>query len=116
MLYDAGANYLFNEDQSTQNLTLDNEIILDNIQNIRFWGQIVSSTNDPDNKDFMGGDQRFLTAAEKSGTKIFYVNSQQSDYFGQANLEPDVLLKDLGNIFYPDLFLNHQFVYFKPLN
>jgi hypothetical protein len=63
----------------------------------------------------MAGDQRFLNQAKKTNTHFFYVNSKQSDYFGQANLEPDILLKDLGNIFYPGLFSNHQFVYFHPL-
>jgi iron complex transport system substrate-binding protein len=116
LLNDAGANYLFSNDQSEQNLTLDNEVILNGISGIKFWGQIVSSTHAPEIKNFMADDQRFLSAAEKAGTKFFFANSKQSDYFGQANLEPDILLKDLGNIFYPDLFLNHQFVYFQPLN
>ena len=115
LLNDAGAKYLFSNDKSTQNLTLDNEVILSKIPEIKFWGQIVASNNYPVKSDFMAGDQRFLSVAEKSGTKFFYVNSKQSDYFGQANLEPAVLLKDLGNIFYPGLFLNHQFVYFQPL-
>ena len=116
LLNDAGAKYLFNEDQSMQNLTLDNEVILDKIPQIKFWGQIIASYSAPVNSDFMAGDQRFLTTAENAGTKFYYVNSKQSDYFGQANIEPDILLKDLGNIFYPGLFANHQFVYFHPLN
>ncbi|RLD25653.1 MAG: hypothetical protein DRI54_04455 [Bacteroidetes bacterium] len=116
LLNDAGAKYLFSEDETTQNLTLDNEVILNKIPEIEFWGQIVTSNIDPIKPDFMAGDQRFLSTAEKAGTKYFYVNSKRSDYFGQANLEPAVLLKDLGNIFYPGLFLNHQFVYFQPLN
>lgn len=116
LLNDAGADYLFNNDQSEQNLTLDNEVILNSISEIKFWGQIVSSTHVPEINNFMADDQRFLSAAEKAGTKFFFANSKRSDYFGQANLEPDILLKDLGNIFYPGLFLNHQFMYFQPLN
>ena len=115
LINDAGANYLFHDDNSTQNLTLDNEVILDKIPEIKFWGQVLASSSDPVISDFMAGDQRFLNTSQKAGTKFFFVNSKQSDYFGQANLEPDVLLKDLGNIFYPGLFLNHQFVYFQPL-
>lgn len=116
LINDAGANYLFHDDNSTQNLTLDVEVILNKIPEIKFWGQVLASSSDPVISDFMAGDQRFLNTAQKAGAKFFYVNSKQSDYFGQANLEPDVLLKDLGNIFYPGLFLNHQFVYFQPLN
>ena len=115
LLNDAGANYLFNDDQSTKNLTLDNEVILNKIPEIKFWGQVLASSSDPVISDFIAGDQRFLSTAQKVETKFFFVNSKQSDYFGQANLEPDVLLKDLGNIFHPGLFLNHQFVYFQPL-
>jgi len=115
LLNDAGANYLFDEDQSMQNITLDSEVILDKIPEIAYWAQIVNSNNPPVKSDFMAGDQRLLSAALKVGTKFFYINSKQSDYFGQANLEPDLLLKDLGNIFYPNLFSKHQFVYFQPL-
>ncbi len=116
LLNDAAANYLFVDDESTNNLTIDSEVILNKIPEINFWGQIVASNNTVEITNFMAGDNRFLAAAEKTGIKFFYVNSKQSDYFGQANLQPDVLLKDIGNIFYPGLFINHQFVYFQPLN
>lgn len=115
LINDAGVNYLFSNDSSSENLTLDNEVILNKIPDIDFWGQIVSNDNNPATNDFMAGDQRFLKLAKKSNTQFFFANSKQSDYFGQANLEPDILLKDLGNIFHPNLFTNHQFVYFQPL-
>jgi len=116
LINDAGASYLFRDDNSTKNLTLDSEVIIDEVPEIDFWGQVITTHEIATKTDFMAADQRFLKLAKKSNTQFFFANSKQSDYFGQANLEPDILLKDLGNIFYPGLFANHHFVYFQPLN
>jgi hypothetical protein len=39
----------------------------------------------------------------------------ESDLFGQAVLEPDVVLMDLRGIFHPELAEGRSPVYFKPV-
>ena len=114
LIGDAGGNYLFAADPSTGNLTIDREVIMEKLKDINYWGQIFTSEQNPVKNDFMGGDPRLLSRAQQIPVSFFYVNSQKSDYFGKASLEPDVLLKDLANIFRPGLLPNHDFVYFHP--
>lgn len=115
LIGDAGGNYIFNTDKSNKNLTIDTEVIMTKIPEIGFWGQIITTKEKPTIGNFMANDSRLLDISNKAKTSFFFANSKQSDYFGQANLEPDVLLKDLANIFHPGLFMNHQFTYFQPL-
>lgn len=110
---DAGANYIFNDQATPQNVHIDSESLVNRLQQIDYWGFVLSKEEDPNVEDFLGGDRRMLELANSSKMNYFYCNSFYSDYFGMANLEPEVLLKDLGKIFHPTLFPEHQFVYFQ---
>lgn len=110
---DAGASYVYADQMSVDNVHIDSESLMQRMSEIDYWGFVLSKEEDPDLSDFLGGDQRMLDLAVDLDMSFFYCNSFYCDYFGMANLEPDVLLKDLGKIFHPSLFPEHQFVYFQ---
>jgi iron complex transport system substrate-binding protein len=110
---DAGASYVYADQMSVDNVHIDPESLMQRMSQIDYWGFVLSKEAEPDLSDFLGGDQRMQDLAVKLDMNFFYCNSFYCDYFGMANLEPDVLLQDLGKIFHPSLFPDHQFVYFQ---
>ena len=110
---DAGANYIYKDQETIKNINIDSESLMERMDKIDHWGFVFSKDGKAVELDFLSGDDRMAELATKLGMKYFYCNSFYADYFGMANLEPDVVLKDLGKIFHPDLFTEHQFVYFQ---
>jgi iron complex transport system substrate-binding protein len=110
---DAGASYLYEDQHSTGNVPIDEESLIDRMSTIDQWGFIFSKQEEPVLADFLAHDQRLMKIAKAHNMKFFYCNSYYTDYFGMANLQPQILLKDLGKIFHPELFPEHQFVYFQ---
>lgn len=111
LFHDAGADYIFSDQSTPQNVHIDSESLIERLDQIKYWGFVLSKDGKANAEDLLGGDQRIMDLAKEM--EYFYCNSFESDYFGMANLEPQVLLKDLGKIFHPELFPEHQFVYFQ---
>lgn len=113
LFYDAGGKYVYEDQKTRTNVHIDSESLMDRISKIDKWGFVLSKEGAPTEEDFLGGDERMLKLAKEKEMEYFYCNSFYCDYFGMANLQPDVILKDLGKIFHPELFPEHQFVYFQ---
>ena len=64
-------------------------------------------------QDVAGGESRIADLPALVGRRGFYANSAESDIFGQAVLEPDVQLRDLIDIFHPELNTGRKPVYFR---
>jgi len=111
---DAGAKYIFDYQEGKANVHIDSEALIEKMDQIDFWGMILAKEIDVSESDFLGGDERMQELAEKMRMNFFYSNTHENDYFGKANLEPQIIVKDLGKIFHPELFPEHQFVYFQP--
>jgi iron complex transport system substrate-binding protein len=111
---DAGAYYIYEDQEDIDNIHIDPESLMERMSQLDYWGFVLSKEEDPVLSDFLAGDKRMQDLALDLDLNFFYCNSYRSDYFGMANLEPDVLLADLGKIFHPSLFPEHQFVYFQP--
>jgi iron complex transport system substrate-binding protein len=110
---DAGASYIYKDQKTRNNIHISTESLIDRMNEINQWGFVLSKVKEPNIDDFIGGDKRMVVMAKKKDIQFFYCNTFYCDYFGMANLEPDVILKDLGKIFHPELFPEHQFVYFQ---
>ena len=114
LIEDAGAHYVYRDQETKKNVHIDSESLMERMNSINWWGFILSKEGNPVESDFLAGDDRMLQLAKEKQLSYFFSNSQSTDYFGAANLDADVLLLDLSKIFHPALFPQHQFVYFKP--
>lgn len=117
-LADAGALYLWAEDNSLGSLFLDFETVYDVAANADFWvnaNPFWSDTNSALAEDSRYGD----FAALKNG-KVYNYNARMNanggmDYFESGYANPDLVLADLIKIFHPDLMPEHTFVYYQNL-
>lgn len=100
LITDAGGVYCYADQKADGNIMLDLETVLAQARSARHFGVVLASTGRVELSDLSGGDPRIggLDAVRKGG---FYLDSQRSDVFGAALLEPDQLLLDLRCIFHP---------------
>lgn len=92
---DAGGTYVSSEIDGVDNKALDQEAMLYKISQVNSFGFMGGFT--PDDQFFM--NKIHLSQEEYDKLSWFYVNTTESDYFGKAVVQPDVLLSDLIAIF-----------------
>ncbi|MDG1261512.1 MAG: ABC transporter substrate-binding protein [Flavobacteriales bacterium] len=113
---DAGGHYLFENDplnESTaagENLEMDFEVFMTKAAKADFWGKVVYEEEGLNYRSIQDEDPRYegLRAFQEEG--IFYCNASTTDYFGDAMLEPHLILKDLIHILHPHA-MQHDSVY-----
>lgn len=115
LIQDAKGNYLFAGRHAGGNIDLDLEAVLQQGGRAQRWGRILDQHAPVTKRDVAGEDGRVLGLPVFQGGGCFYANSAESDLFGQASLEPEVVLLDLIGIFHPELRGGRQPVYFKPV-
>lgn len=111
---DAGANYIFSDSSSSGNIIVPIEKFIFQVYQADFWGKIVFEKNGFDYKSLFEDDPRISKIKANQSGHIFYCNAAESDYFGDAIAEPELLLADLIAIFHPEIIPNHAPVYFQP--
>lgn len=116
LLEDAGANYLWSEDESTGSLFLDFETVFDRAADADFWVNTYQTTLD----DLLAADERFADFAAVQKGNVYTNNARSnpnggSEYFETGVANPDVILADLVKIFHPDLLPDHDLYYYKQL-
>ncbi len=115
LIADAGGRYLFADQPSTGNFDISLEKVLAVGAGARFWGRVLDQPGPITAADVAGGDARLLALPAFRGKGCFYASSAESDLFGKAALEPDVVLQDLVSIFHPAPAHGHTPVYFRPV-
>lgn len=115
LITDARGHYLFAEHNAQGNLDIDLETVLQVGNKAEYWGRILDQRTAVKQADVAGGDGRIMDLPAFRQRGCFYANSAASDLFGQAGLEPDVILRDLIDIFHPGLANGREPVYFRPL-
>jgi len=117
-LADAGADYLWADDEGTATLFLDFESVIDRAQNADFWlngNQFWMTT-----ADILTEDARFgeFAAVNTGGVWInnLAVNENfANDFYESGVAYPNLILADLIAIFHPDLLPDHEFVFYRNL-
>lgn len=115
LLDTAGADYLWEEDDSTSTLFLDFESVFDRAADGEYWLNLgfVSSL-----ADLAAADERYADfAAFQNGTVYNYdLRTNEfggNDFFESAAANPHLVLADLIKIFHPELVPDHAFVYYR---
>jgi iron complex transport system substrate-binding protein len=115
LIDDAGGHYLFADRNSKGNIDIDLETVLVKGAQADYWGRILAQDRPVTAGDVAGNDTRIMALPAFMRHHCFYGNSEESDLFGRAVLEPDIVLHDLIGILHPALAKRHGPVYFRPV-
>ena len=115
-LKDAGSNYIFADSLHSGNLKIPFELLYEKVYETDTWIKIFYSTTTPSREQITGEDSRLIKIKSFREGNIFYCNTADNDYFGDAIMEPEVLLADLINCFHPELLTGRKNKYYKKIN
>jgi iron complex transport system substrate-binding protein len=112
---DAGGNYLFDEVKQRGNLEMDFEVLLTRAQQADYWGKVVFEEGQLTLDDLRADDERYAALPAFENGNVFYCNAAETDYFGDAIVEPEAILRDLIAILHPEILPEHRYRYFQPI-
>ncbi|MAE08589.1 MAG: hypothetical protein CL661_07505 [Bacteroidetes bacterium] len=116
LFHDAGADYLWKDNQNTGSINLDFEVVYNKAHNADFW-RIVGTYTDGFSYDKMVAENglynNFKAFTDK---KVIFCDSKESSYFETGTLEPHLLLADLIHAFHPDLIPDYNPKYYHLYN
>ncbi|MGB6036974.1 MAG: ABC transporter substrate-binding protein, partial [Cryomorphaceae bacterium] len=113
---DAGATYTFDHIEGQESAELDFEKALITISEADYWGLVVSSEEPFTSKDILEMSPLYENLKAFKENQIFICNTAEKDYFGDAIMEPHLILADLYQIFHPNAESDSTFHYFKPIH
>lgn len=117
LLEDAGAEYLWSDDDSTGGIPLAFETVFDKASQADYWLNTgMWQTLD----EAVNADERFREFKAFKEGKVFNNNARVNefggiDYFESGPANPHIVLADLVKILHPDLAPDHELVYYKRL-
>ena len=119
LLRDAGANYLWADDESQQSLALDFETVYEKAHDADCW--ITMKNGWFSRNDVVAEDERYKKFTAFENGNVFNANARLNahggnDYWETGLIEPDVVLADIIKILYPHLLPNHQLKYYRKLD
>ena len=117
-LADAGAEYVWGDDESTGALFLDFEEVLARAQDAAFWLNVGWY---PDRAALVSVDSRFAEFEAYVSGNLYNPDLRTSatgasDLYEGAVMRPHQLLADLIAIFHPQLLPDHEYVYYRRLS
>jgi iron complex transport system substrate-binding protein len=117
LIEDAGGNYLWSDNPSTQAVPLDLESVYLRAINADIWINPGAATS---LSDILLMDERFGDLSVVESGSVFNNNARSSaaggnDYWESGTTRPDLILTDLIGMFHPDLLRDHRFVYYRQL-
>ncbi len=112
---DASATYAFEDVEGQGNVELDFEAVVGTIAYADFWGLLVSSKKDFALSNVLEMEEEYAVLNSFKKGQVFVCNTAQTDYFGDAVMQPDVILRDMVSILHPGSFPDHIHTYFRPV-
>lgn len=114
---DAGGKYVWEKDTSHESFPLNLERVYHMAANADYW---INSGNANTMNDIKHIDERLTLFKAFSGKNIFNnnrrsLNSDGNDYWESGVVKPQVILKDLVEIFHPGTFQNYTTYFYKHL-
>ncbi|QDH81434.1 ABC transporter substrate-binding protein [Echinicola soli] len=117
-LEDAGADYIFKDQESTGSLQLSYEVVLDKGLNADIW---ISTAEFGTLQQMAAADSRYAQfKAFETGDIYTFANTRGAtgglEYFELGYTRPDIILKDLIKIFHPSLIPDYKPYFYQKLN
>lgn len=116
LIRDAGGNYILADSISNGNIQLPFEKLLFIAATCDYWGKVEYSTSPITVSEIIQKDSRYAQLKAIKQNQIFVCNTNETDYFGDAVVEPHILLMDLFNVFQGPPSEGYQAKYFKALS
>lgn len=107
MLTDAGANYVWSDDDKAVVTPLPFEQVLDKSGDARFW---LIKYNQPNALTYASLEKEYKPYSYFSAFKnrnIYECNTGKTSYYEDLPIHPDYILHDFAYIFHPDLFTDY---------
>ena len=114
--HDAGADYLWNDDTQTGSLSLPFEEVYEKAEKADFWFiKYNKSAGSLTYSELRSEYEPYSLFDAWKNKKVVGCNADQTPYYERGIMQPDLVLKDMINIFHPGLAGNHSNVYFQLL-
>ena len=112
---DAGANYVFADDEHSGSVPLTFETVFDKGQNADFWLIKYNQAIDKTYKELEQDYAPYTGFRAFKERNIYGCNTRKVDFYEDSPFHPDRLLKDLIKIFHPTLLEGYELKYFTKL-
>ncbi len=109
---DAGAEYIWSDNESTGSLHIDAESVLFKAQKADYWRVINSGDEDFTYEKLAKENELYSMFDAFKNKKLLVCNVRECGYFERSQYEPDILLADFIYHFHPELLKNEWENYF----
>ncbi len=115
---DAGAKYVFDNNNNTESVPLNIEEVFTQAQTAEFW---LHPNDAMDKRSILSVDSRIKDFTPYNKAEIYNNNLLKNRYGGNdfwesGILHPDIILQDLRQIFYTDSLSTRNLYYYQKLN
>lgn len=115
---DAGATYLWADDDSAGSLPLDFESVFARAREADFW--LVNQSGWERIQDVLAADERYANFAAVQRGRVYNNNARLNphggnDYWETGVANPQYVLADLIKIFHPNVLPEHKLMWYRPL-
>ena len=112
---DANADYVWKDTPQSGSFPLDFEVVYDKAGNADFW-RIIGSYNEKPGYKYLAQENELYTHFKAfQEHHVIFCDAQNTAYFENSPLEPQIVLADLIKAFHPELLPGYQPVYYKVL-
>jgi iron complex transport system substrate-binding protein len=108
---DAGADYVFSDNNEYASFPLDIETILAKSKNADYWRIAQASDFEYSYEDLARENELYRAFEAFKNKRIIFCNTAKTAYFEQSPMEPHILLADFIAILHPELLPDHIPVY-----
>lgn len=117
LIRDAGGEYLWDDLEGASAFPVDFEVVVERAKDADVWINVGFAA---DLAGLVGMDARYADFNAFQNGRVFNNNKRVSelggtDYYESAVANPDVILLDLIEAFYPDLLPEHEFFFYQQL-
>jgi iron complex transport system substrate-binding protein len=118
LIHDAGAKYLWDDDQSTGTMTVAIETVIERAKNADFWIGVIMPVQSLE--ELRAIDDRFSLFRAFQKGNVFNndvkVNAAGGNDFWETGVaRPDLVLADFIKIFHPEVLPDHQLIWYRRL-
>lgn len=111
-IIDAGGDYVFKNLEGAGSHEIDYEAALKAISDADYWGMVTSHIEPFTMQTVLKMDEFYGSFKSFHDKNIFVCNAAKSDYFGDAVMEPEIILADMIAIIHPEVLPQYQSKYF----